>query len=405
MDKILPFVGVLLAIALFPSWIPQFWNSNRNKAWVMLAFSLPVLLELIPAHPSLLGHAMGEWVSFICMIGSLFVVSGGISLTGDLRATPKNNLLFLSLGAVLANFIGTTGASILLIRPLLKTNSERKNVAHLPIFFIFIVGNCAGLLTPLGDPPLFMGFLQGVPFFWTLRLFPIWLLGVSFLLALFFFLDTRAYGRESAWALRKDAADVRTLQVQGGVNFLFLTGIMIAVFLPTILREIVMISMALLSLWLGSRSARHHNQFHWHPLVEIATLFLGIFITMIPALSFLSAHAPSFGFTKPWHFFWGTGLLSGFLDNAPTYLAFLSVAQGSGLAQEVLGVPTRVLEAISVGAVFMGANTYIGNGPNLMIKSICDHHGIKTPSFLGYMAYSAAILLPLYVLIHFLFFP
>jgi Na+/H+ antiporter NhaD/arsenite permease-like protein len=400
----LPFVLLLLAIAVLPLAAPHFWKHDRNKGLVVLLLSLPALIFLWLKEPAAIFHTLHEYLSFICLLGSLFVISGGISLRGDLQATPKVNTLFLAIGAVLANLIGTTGASMVLIRAFLKTNSERKNTPHLPVFFIFVVSNCGGLLTPLGDPPLFLGYLRGVPFFWTLKLLPIWATMIGGLLAIFYFLDRRAYRRESRKDLRLDRTQIQPLRLHGLVNLLFLGGVLYGVFLSSPWRELLMIHMALLSLFLGPKTARHENRFHWGPILEVALFFAGIFVTMVPALMLLKEHGPAFGVREPWHFFWITGTLSSFLDNAPTYLTFLSLGQGLGLPGEVVGVPSAILKAISVGAVFMGANSYIGNGPNFMVKAIADIYGFRTPSFFGYMLYAAKVLVPLYLVMTLIFF-
>ncbi len=400
----LPFILLLLCIAILPLAANHFWESNRNKAIVATALSLPILFWLSSHEPSAILHTMEEYVSFICLLGSLFVISGGIAVSGDLRATPKVNITFLLLGAVLANFIGTTGASMVLIRPFLKTNSERRNIRHLPVFFIFIVSNCGGLLTPLGDPPLFLGYLRGVPFFWTLKLFPIWLVVISLLLIIFYFWDQRAYHHETKKDLHRDDTHIQPIRLQGWRNVLFLAGVLYAIFLPTPWRELLMIHMALLSIFFGSKTARHFNHFSWGPILEVAILFAGIFITMVPALMLLKERGPELGVSHPGQFFWLAGSLSSFLDNAPTYLTFLSLGQGLHLTPDVVGVPTILLKAISAGAVCMGANSYIGNGPNFMVKAIADHAGFKTPSFFAYMGYSAGILLPIFGLVHLIFF-
>lgn len=401
---IVPFIILLLGIATLPLTFPHFWESNRNKGIVGIIISLPVIVWLLANEPASLGHTLYEYFSFICLLGSLFVVSGGISVTGDLKALPKTNVTFLAIGAILANLIGTTGASMLLIRPFLKTNSERKITKHLPIFFIFIVSNCGGLLTPLGDPPLFLGYLRGVPFFWTLRLWPMWLFVIGLLLTVFYIWDSMAYRKESVKSIKSDSSHIEPIRIRGLVNIIFLAGIVCSVFLGTPYRELVMCCAAAASIFATPKINRKLNNFSWHPIVEVAVLFAAIFITMVPALELLRTHGSEFGITKPWHFFWLTGLLSSFLDNAPTYLTFLSLAQGLGTGGEIVGVTANILMAISVGAVFMGANTYIGNGPNFMVKAIADHAGFKTPSFFGYMKYSLLILFPIYFLITFVFF-
>ena len=399
----LPFLILLLIIALLPTLAPHFWESNRNRAFLVFILSAPLLIWLIKHEPLLLQHSLHEYFSFIVLLTSLYVISGGISLTGDLKATPSLNTAFLAFGAILANIIGTTGASMVLIRAFLKTNSERHHTHHLPVFFIFIVSNCAGLLTPLGDQPLFLGYLKGVPFFWTLKLWPMWLLTIGLLLLIFYFWDKKAYKSETKKDLKKDAQHILPLRLKGKRHLLILSGIIGGVFLPTPWREMIMLSLTLLSLAMGPKVARRENKFSWAPILEVAILFASIFITMVPAMEFIKNQAPTFGITKPWHFFWATGLLSGALDNAPTYLTFFTLAQGLNLPAEIVGVSENVLKAISLGAVFMGANTYIGNGPNFMVRSIADHAGFKTPSFFGYTLYAACILLPIYFLIHFLF--
>lgn len=400
----IPFACMLLAIAFLPLAMPRFWEPNRNKGIVAAALSIPILVWLLYNQPIAIVHTLEEYFSFICLLASLYIISGGILVTGDLRGTPRVNAAFLAIGAVLANIIGTTGASMVLIRPFLKTNSERKRIAHLPVFFIFIVSNCGGLLTPLGDPPLFLGYLRGVPFFWTMRLFPVWLFMIAALLAIFFIYDCVAYRHEARSSIRKDDRMIEPIRIRGLINLIFLAGVLCGVFLHTPWREMLMIAMAVLSLAFGPKRARRGNSFAWAPIVEVAVIFAGIFITMVPALMMLREHAPSFGISEPWQFFWTTGVLSGILDNAPTYLTFLSIAQGLGLPNEIVGVTGKVLMAISVGAVFMGANTYIGNGPNFMVKSICEHARFPAPTFVGYLKYTILILLPLYALVHIIFF-
>ena len=405
--SVLPFAGLLLAIALLPLLRPHFWEPNRNKALVAAALGLPVAAYLLlfgaaGAHQLL--HSAREYLSFVVLLAALFTISGGLVLRGDLEASPRVNLMFLAAGAILANLIGTTGASMVLIRPLLRTNSERQQVRHLPVFFIFVVSNIAGLLTPLGDPPLFLGFLRGVPFTWTLRLAPQWLTANGLILATFYLIDRRAYRRETLRTLREDRSQLRPLSLAGALNLVFLAGVIAAVFLPTPLRELLMALMAGLS-WRTTRAELHQeNRFTWHPIQEVAILFAGIFATMIPALLILQARGGEFGITEPWQFFWCTGVLSSFLDNAPTYLTFLALAQGLHLPATVVGVPDILLKAISCGAVFMGANSYIGNAPNFMVKVIAERAKIPMPHFFGYMGYSALMLGPIYLLMTVLFF-
>jgi Na+/H+ antiporter NhaD/arsenite permease-like protein len=416
-----PFVLLLLAIAVLPLAAGPWWHHNRHKALVATAFALPAAaylgyVQAATGQPALaaLGHELGQYVSFIILLGSLYVVSGGIVLSGDIQARPLTNTAFLALGAALANLIGTTGASVLLIRPLLRINNERQNTRHLPVFFIFTVSNLGGLLTPLGDPPLFLGFLNGVPFTWTLTLWPAWLVVSGVVLVTFLIWDTIAYRRESPGAVARDVREVEPLRLRGLVNFLLLGGVIAAVLLqgtlPSPAGEILMLAMAVLSLLLTPRGLRQANAFTWEPIVEVAILFLAIFVTMVPPLALLGRHGRELGVSQPWQFFWLTGVLSAWLDNAPTYLTFATLAAGStdfGLLVrgEVAGLDgPLVLKAISCGAVFLGALTYIGNGPNFMVKAIAEEAGYRTPSFFGYLGYSCVILMPVFVLVTVLFF-
>jgi len=401
----LPFVGLLLSIAVLPLAAPHFWESNLRKLGVCALLGAPVLVVYLRAHPAALVHAAGDYVSFIVLLGGLFVISGGILLEGDLEATPRTNATFLGLGALLASFVGTTGASMLLIRPLLQTNRERKHVAHTVVFFIFLVSNIGGCLTPLGDPPLFLGYLLGVPFTWTFRLFVPWLFTTTLVLAVYVLWDRRVHAREAKADLRRDFYEVRRLRAAGKENLLLLAGILAAVaFLGAPWREVAIAGLAGLSFVRTDPALRKANRFTFHPILEVAALFAGIFVTMLPALDLLRARGAELGVREPWQFFWATGALSSFLDNAPTYLTFLALAQGLGLPADVVGVPQALLAAISLGAVFMGANTYIGNGPNFMVRSIAEERGVKMPSFGGYMLYSGAVLLPVFVLVTLVFF-
>ena len=401
---VLPFIGLLLSIAILPLAASHWWEDHKHKAWVGLAFSAPILLVILQNQPVELAHTLHEYVAFIVLLGSLFVVAGGIVLDGDLRAAPASNTTFLAFGAVLANLIGTTGASMVLIRPFLRTNTERRNIAHLPIFFIFAVSNIGGCLTPLGAPPLFLGFLKGVPFFWTLSLWPEWLLAIGLLLVVFYAFDSYWWSRERAADVRKDQRRTSPIRLRGRRNLLCLGGIVWAVFLPEPWRELVMVTMGILGYTWTPTDYRKKNAFTFLPIFEVAILFVGIFITMVPALVLLKAHGQAFGITKPWQFFWLTGALSSFLDNAPTYLTFVSLGQGLKMGGPILGLPEPLLRAISLGAVFMGANTYIGNGPNFMVKAIAEEMKVKMPSFFGYIAYSGAILLPIFLIVSCIFF-
>jgi Na+/H+ antiporter NhaD/arsenite permease-like protein len=401
----LPFVGLLLAIAILPLAAPHFWESNLNKLAVAAVLAVPVLVLYLRARPEALVHAALDYASFIVLLAGLFVISGGILLEGDLEATTRTNVILLGAGALLASFVGTTGASVLLIRPLLQTNRERKRVAHTVVFFIFLVSNIGGCLTPLGDPPLFLGYLIGVPFAWTLRLFVPWLFTVVLVLAVYAAWDRREHARETRVDLKRDFYEVRPLRVAGKDNLVLLAGVLAAVaFLGAPWRELAIVGLAILSYRQTDPELRRANRFTFAPILEVAALFAGIFVTMLPALDILKARGSELGVREPWQFFWATGALSSFLDNAPTYLTFLALAKGLGLAPEVVGVSHEVLVAISLGAVFMGANTYIGNAPNFMVKAIAEESGVKMPSFFGYMAYSVGILLPLFVLVSLVFF-
>jgi Na+/H+ antiporter NhaD/arsenite permease-like protein len=418
--SLLPFIAMLLSIAVIPLVLPEWWDKNRNKAILSVVLSMPVLVVVSSCDPRLLEHSLLDYFSFITLLGALFLISGGIHVSGEFAGTPLVNTMFLAIGALLANVIGTTGASMLLVRPYIRANHARRHKAHLIVFFIFVVSNTAGLLTPLGDPPLFLGFLRGVPFHWTLRLFPQWAFVVGTLLIVFNIFEQYVFIKEDVetpGALAEQVQPRRRLHVQGSQNFLYLAGVMAAAMLsgyfqwPKGIQESIMITMALLSWFTTPKSIHHSNHFHFHPIAEVAALFLGIFVTMIPALEILDARATSLNLREPWHFFWLSGALSSFLDNAPTYLTFSAMASGlvgsrledlSTLIATPLG--QRLLIAVSCGSVFMGANTYIGNGPNFMVKSIAERSGIKMPSFGHYMLYSGCILIPIFIVTTLVFF-
>jgi Na+/H+ antiporter NhaD/arsenite permease-like protein len=401
---VVPFALLLVCIAALPLLAPRFWEKNRNKAIVATALSVPVAVWLLGARPQALWHSAVEYTSFIALLLALFVACGNIHVSGDLDATPRHNVTLLGAGAVLANAIGTTGASMLLIRLILRTNSQRRNVAHLPFFFILIVSNCGGLLTPLGDPPLFLGYLRGVPFTWTLKLWPVWIVAIGYLLAVFYLVDRRAYARERPADLERDRSQIEPVRLHGWRSVGLLIGVVLSVFLPTPFRELAMFALALVAYFAGgpgAREARKRNGFCFHPMLEVALLFAGIFVTMVPALALLEQHGRSLGLTQPWHYFLVTGALSSVLDNAPTYLTFLSAAQSLGLSPEVAGVPAAFLLAISAGAVLMGANTYIGNGPNFMVKAIADAAGYPTASFFRHALLAVIVLAPVYAFVAF----
>lgn len=395
--SVLPFAGLLLAIALGPLFAPTWWAENYGR--VSIGLGIPVALYFLGAAPADLGKTGHEYVAFIILLGTLFVITGGIMVRGAFPPTPLVNSSFLGIGAVIANLIGTTGASMLLIRPLLRANARRPEAAHVFIFFIFLVSNLGGALTPLGDPPLFLGFLEGVPFFWTLRLWPQWFFTVALVLGTFYFLDRSRWQHEA-----QHPTPEQSFQIVGAYNFAFLGGVVVAVFLPSPWREAVMASMGVLSYRLTAPEIHAENGFTFHPIREVAILFAGIFMTMMPALLILEARGSHLGLHAPWHFFWVTGALSSFLDNAPTYLTFLAAVRGLGLPAEVAGVPQAFLAAVSLGAVFMGANSYIGNGPNFMVKAIAEENGVKMPSFFGYMVYSGMVLIPVFILVTLVFF-
>jgi len=417
---VIPFLLMLVSIAVLPMLIPDWWKSNRNKTILSLAFSVPVLAVVLPCEARLMLHSVLDYFSFLILLASLFVIAGGIYVKGEFAGTPLVNTVFLGIGAVLANVIGTTGASMVMIRPFLRANRLRQHRSHLVVFFIFIVSNTGGLLTPLGDPPLFLGFLRGVPFHWTLRLLPQWALVVGALLIVFNIYDEWVFTKEEVETHRGLAEMVQArhpLRIEGGINCFYICGIMGAAILsgyfgsPRGIQESLMIAFAVLSWYTTPRTIHRANHFHFHPIVEVAALFLGVFVTMTPVLEILNAHAPALELKAPWHFFWLSGVLSSLLDNAPTYLTFTAIASGlvgghaetlGSLLQSALG--QSLLTAISCGCVFMGAATYIGNGPNFMVKSIAERQGIQVPSFGRYMLYSAVILVPLFILVTFVFF-
>jgi Na+/H+ antiporter NhaD/arsenite permease-like protein len=441
---VVPFLVLLLGIAVLPLFAGHWWEHNRNKALVGALVSLPIVIYQVSAFGqrglSELQHKGMEYISFIVLLGSLFVITGGVFVRGSLSGTPLVNTGILAFGALIASFVGTTGASVLLIRPLLRANASRQRQVHIVVFFIFIVSNCGGLLTPLGDPPLFLGYLKGVPFEWTFQLWREWLLVNGILLLLFNVWDQRVLAAEERARPGSQLEELmkhEPLRVDGGLNFLFLLGIVATIYCagagigrggepwPFGLQEGAMLALALAA-WFTTRAEnRARNRFTFGPILEVAILFAGIFVTMTPALLILNAWGQNqrevlgfaFGLDQPWQFFWGSGLLSSFLDNAPTYLTFASTAcglegielEGRYLAEllartQAGGTGPRLLMAISCGSVFMGANTYIGNGPNFMVKAIAEESGVKMPGFFAYMAYSCGILLPIFVLVTLAFF-
>ncbi|CAN5296784.1 sodium:proton antiporter [soil metagenome] len=410
-----PFALILAIIALLPLVAGHWWHANRNKGVVAALIAIPtaILLLTLDHGTHALLHGLTEYFSFMVLLGSLYVIAGGIVLTGDLPARPVTNLAFLLVGLVLANIIGTTGASMVLVRPLLRTNSERKHVFHIPLFFIFLVSNCGGLLTPLGDPPLFLGFLKGVDFFWTLRLWPQWLFVNGTVLGIFLVWDIVAYRKEGLRDVARDEREVQPLKIRGvWLNVPLLLAVVGAIILqkevPVFpVSELILIMLTAISWYATPRQLRKDNGFAWGPILEVAILFIAIFITMVPAIALLEQHGKSLGITEAWQFFWLTGILSSGLDNAPTYVTLATLADNvgncGGIGKLAVCRPD-LLAAVSCGAVFFGAGSYIGNGPNFMVKAIAEEMGYKMPSFFVYVAYALAILGPVMLLTTVLFF-
>ncbi len=444
--SILPFAGILISIALLPLVAPHFWHRHypRVSAFWALAFAIPFLAAFRnDAAHEILHVAAIDYVPFIILLWALFTVAGGIYVGGTFRGTPRSNAVLLLVGTLLASWIGTTGASMVMIRPVLRANAWRRHQVHVVVFFIFLVANVGGALTPLGDPPLFLGFLHGVPFFWVTKgILPHTLVVSAFVLLAFWLLDSRLFRRESE-SPPEPTAEERKPRIEGSHNLLLLGGVMAAVLFSgnvelgaislgrvaierqNLVRDAALLMLGFASLRTTARTVRAKNGFGWGPIREVAVLFAGIFLTIVPALQILQAgeHGALAGLMRtvrePAHYFWIAGALSSFLDNAPTYLAFFNAALGSaGLPESavpaLLGYADpalrdarfeRILAAISAGAVFMGANTYIGNAPNFMVKAIAEEAGVPMPSFFGYMVrYSIPILIPSFLLVSLLFF-
>lgn len=429
--SMIPFGLMLLTIAVAPLLAEHWWENNKHKLTVALFLGVPTAVCLIMGGMlhELEHQLFGDYVPFIILLLALYVVTGGIHLSGDIKATPWVNTSFLGLGWLLASIMGTTGAAMLLIRPLITTNQQREYKVHTILFFIALCANCGGLLTPLGDPPLFMLFLRGAEFTWFMSMWAPWLFTGAVLMAIYYVLDTIYYKKEHAHALQADHEQQVPLVFKGKHNLLYLVGIVLAVAfinsgtIPEManphapmwlryLREIVLLSLTFGSLYTTKRNVRYGmNKFSWAPIVEVAVLFLGIFTTMTPALAYLNANAASLGLDATWQFYYSTGLLSSFLDNTPTAVAFHSVATGLTPDQMAVfggdmmaGIPEILLKAICIGSVFFGAMTYIGNGPNFMVKAIAEENGIKMPSFFGYMLkFSLVVLLPVYILVQLIF--
>jgi len=416
--SLLPFVLMLLSIAVFPLFWNHFWEKNKNKLIIAILLSIPVIIYLLAngLTEKLIDTIVFDYVPFIILLGALFTITGGIFLSGDIQAKPWVNTLFLAGGAVLASFVGTTGAAMLLIRPVIQTNKERKYKEHTILFFIGIVANCGGLLTPLGDPPLFMMYLRGAQFQWFFKLFPEWIFVNAILLIIYFLVDSYYYKKEESAAIKLDETAIRPLKLEGKRNFIFLLMVIFAVaflneqylnfihsnHLFKFIREGVILLAAYLSMLLTPKLLRVSNNFTWHPIKEVAYLFLGIFITMVPCLLYLELNAKSLGLTTTANFYYYTGLLSSFLDNTPTAVTFHSLATGLGASAGsiVAGIPEEILKAICVGAVFFGSMTYIGNGPNFMVKTVAEENNIKMPDFFSYMIkFSLIILLPVFIIV------
>lgn len=439
----IPFAGILLCIALFPLVKPTWWEEHQAPvvlAW-SLAFIVPFVMGFGAHHTAevVLECIINDYLTFIVLLFGLFCVAGNITLEGDLAGSPRINVGLLLFGTLLSSWVGTTGASMLMVRPIIKMNSWRRRKRHIMIFFIFLISNIGGCLTPIGDPPLLMGFMRGVPFFWSLRLLPILAFNAAVLLFVFYHLDMRAYRKDIADGRKPDISKPGTeIRIAGLHNLIFLAAIVVAVLLSgtlpslplfrnadgtvrgiPILGEVTLtwpavieIAIILASAWLSFRTTsakvRTENHFTWGAIKEVAILFIGIFITMQPALMILKANGASLGLDSPYQMFWATGALSSFLDNTPTYLVFLTTAGSlgftEGLATALGTVPAKMLVAISCGAVFMGANTYIGNAPNFMVKSISDENGVRMPSFFGYILWSLGFLIPVFILDTLIFF-
>ena len=439
----IPFACLLLCIAILPLVRAEWWEEHQPHAvilWSML-FVIPfaALYGIGEAVEIVLECIVADYLTFIVLLFGLFCVCGNITLSGDLAGSPRINVGLLAFGTVLSSCIGTTGASMLMVRPIIKMNAWRKKRRHIIVFFIFMVSNLGGCLTPIGDPPLLMGFMRGVPFFWSLKLLPMMLFNMAVLLVVFYWIDRRAYRIDISNGLKPDISKPGTeVKIRGLHNLIFIGLIVVAVILsgtlpslpafqdaagnvkgihlyghvtltyPALIEMVIILICAFLSFKTTDHSIRRENHFTWGAIKEVAILFIGIFITMQPALMVLKAVGGSLGLTEPFQMFWVTGLLSSFLDNTPTYLVFLTTAGTLGFTEGIvttLGtIPTKMLLAISAGAVFMGANTYIGNAPNFMVKSIADENGIRMPSFFGYLLWSFGILIPVFILDTLVFF-
>lgn len=439
----IPFAGLLLCIAIFPLVKEEWWEKNRLYAVIFwsLLFIIPFAVKygMGTAAETVLECIINDYLTFIVLLFGLFCVAGNITVEGNMAGSPRVNVLLLAVGTLLSSWIGTTGSSMLLVRPIIQMNSWRKNKTHIMVFFIFLISNIGGCLTPIGDPPLLMGFSRGVPFFWSFKLFPVLLLNMVVLLVVFYLIDKRAYMKDLASGRMPSIdADAPLIRIRGAQNFLYVIMIIAAVVLSGVLPGLplfqnaqgevlgihifgevrltvpamIEIAIILLAAFLSFKTTdpvnRKKNHFTWGAIQEVAVLFVGIFITMQPALMILKKAGASLGLDKPFQLFWITGALSSFLDNTPTYLVFLTTEGAmnfhEGIVTTLGMVPVQMLMAISCGAVFMGAITYIGNAPNFMVKAISDENGVKMPSFFGYLARSLSILIPVFILDMLVFF-
>lgn len=433
----IPFIGMLLSIAIFPLIAGKWWE--KKKQYIVILWSLLFLIPFAVKYSAgvmgetLLDIVLNDYMTFIILLFGLFCVSGNIAIKGNFSGAPKVNVILLLIGTLLSSWIGTTGASMIMIRPIMRANAWRKRKVQIIVFFIFLVSNIGGCLTPVGDPPLLMGFMRGVPFFWSLHLLPVFILNTAILLVVFFFLDRRAYRKDIAEGHAPElTAEKTTVRIEGIHNIIFIVMIVVAVILSgalsslplfekgvslteninlstaSVIEVAIILLAAFLSMKTTKKDVRIENQFSWAAIQEVAILFIGIFITMEPALLFLEAHGASLGLQHPWQMFWAAGALSSFLDNTPTYLVFLTTAgtlgAATGITTSVGTIAPVMLKAISCGAVCMGANTYIGNAPNFMVRSMAEEGGVRMPSFFGYMAWSGSILIPVFFIDMLVFF-
>lgn len=433
----IPFIGMLLSIAIFPLIAGKWWE--KKKQYIVILWSLLFLIPFAVKYSAgvmgetLLDIVLNDYMTFIILLFGLFCVSGNIAIKGNFSGAPKVNVILLLIGTLLSSWIGTTGASMIMIRPIMRANAWRKRKVQIIVFFIFLVSNIGGCLTPVGDPPLLMGFMRGVPFFWSLRLLPVFILNTTILLVVFFFLDRRAYRKDIAEGHAPELTAAKTnVRIEGIHNIIFIVMIVVAVILSgalsslplfekgvslteninlstaSVIEVAIILLAAFLSMKTTKKDVRIENQFSWAAIQEVAILFIGIFITMEPALLFLEEHGASLGLQHPWQMFWAAGALSSFLDNTPTYLVFLTTAgtlgAATGITTSVGTIAPVMLKAISCGAVCMGANTYIGNAPNFMVRSVAEEGGVRMPSFFGYMAWSGSILIPVFFIDMLVFF-